>query len=99
MKPASLPPRSPSAQSGSAVLVVMILLALMVALAISNSQHLRNLKHELKLTEQRQLLKFQPGLVSPTTNQLRLGWRPFPQAGSHSLTNALIPLPQRDSGK
>lgn len=53
-----------SAESGSAVLIVLILLSLMVTLVVNQSLALHHLKQELQLIEHRQLQW--PGAVTRT---------------------------------
>ena len=53
-----------SAQRGSAVLIVLILLSIMAVLVVSNSVTLRQLKVELQLLEQKQERKFDASRIA-----------------------------------
>ena len=75
------------------VLAVFIVITLLVALAASNSRNPRYLKQELKLTEQRQSLKYPSTLLSPTAPELLQGWRAPPKTRVQPSTNA-SPLSQ-----
>lgn len=48
-------------QSGSAVLIVLVLLACLAVFLAANSSALHSLKRELKLIEERQLKKYGAG--------------------------------------
>ena len=50
--------RSRSSENGSAALIVLILLAIMVTLAIGNNLALGHLERELRLIEHRQLQRY-----------------------------------------
>ncbi len=63
-----------SGEGGSAVFVVIVLLAIMTMLVIGNTIVLRQLKQELRLIEQRQVKKLE--LLSPVA--LNAGARPPP---------------------
>jgi len=48
-----------SAERGSAVLVILVMLSIMVTFAIANSRTTYHLKRELQLIEKRQLKKYE----------------------------------------
>ena len=57
----SVPANSRVRRRGSAVLIVLVLLACMTVFVFTNTQTLRNLKQELKLLDDRQQKKYGPG--------------------------------------
>ena len=55
------PANSHVRRRGSAVLIVLVLLACMTVFVFTNTQTLRNLKQELKLLDDHQQKKYGPG--------------------------------------
>ena len=53
-----------SAEHGSAVLVVLVMLSIMVAVAIANSRTTHHLQRELQLIEKRQLKRYESAAVN-----------------------------------
>src|SRR5438552_12357070 len=60
---------SRSAERGSAVLVILVMLSIMVTFAIANSRTTHHLQRELQLIEKRQLKRYESAAV----NQAALG--------------------------
>ena len=57
----STPDRQPAAARGSAVLIILVLLACMAIILAANSAMLHSLNQELKLIDQQQQKKYGPG--------------------------------------
>lgn len=56
---------NPKHQRGSATILVLALLAIMVVFLSANQIVLHNLKRDVRLVEQKQLKKFQPPTARP----------------------------------
>ena len=63
--------RSRESESGSATILVLALVAIMMVFLTANQLVLHNLKRELRLMEQKQLKKFQPPAAKPAAPPAR----------------------------
>jgi hypothetical protein len=81
MPPFTAPHRRPRQISGSALVIVLILLSLMATLMVSNAVALRRLKLELQLLEEKQKRVLEKR-ISPASPL-----RPFPADGLEKRTD------------
>ena len=63
--------RNPKRERGSATILVLALVAIMLVFLTANQRVLHNLKREVRLVEQQQLKKFQPPVEKPATPPVR----------------------------